>query len=100
MAESDELPELEESSVPVTIILTLATLYLYYPFWFIMRRKALNRLHTSENVGLAMLKPGVQNKNANKTIALHKKLDVFFMFRPSLRFVANLKSNFHYFGLS
>ena len=35
------------------MILTLVTLYFYYPFWFILRRKELNRLHSAEKVGIA-----------------------------------------------
>jgi len=47
-------PELEESSVLLTIILTFVTLYFYYPLWFIMRRRALNSLRSGEKLGGVM----------------------------------------------
>lgn len=52
--ESDAAPQLEESSVLLTIFLTFITLYFYYPLWFILRRKALNGLGSNEKIGLLM----------------------------------------------
>ena len=50
----DAAPQLEESSVLLTILLTFVTLYFYYPLWFILRRRALNSLRSSEKIGRVM----------------------------------------------
>ena len=45
MPPADARPaDLKRRSVPLMIVLTVATLGLYYPIWFLRRRAALNRL--------------------------------------------------------
>ena len=44
--------ELEESSVLLTILLTLITFWLYYPVWFLTRRAAINKLRSPQAIGL------------------------------------------------
>lgn len=54
-AVSEVGPKLKKRSVLLVFFLTLITLGLYYPIWFLARRKALNDLHSSEELGLGAL---------------------------------------------
>jgi len=47
-------PQLEKTSVVTVILLTVVSLGLYYPIWFLRRKSALNTLRSSEKLGSAM----------------------------------------------
>jgi hypothetical protein len=44
--------ELESRSVVLVVALTLITLGLYYPVWFMLRRSGINSLHSGEKLGV------------------------------------------------
>ncbi len=47
---ADDVPVLPQTSVALTVFLTLVTLYLYEPVWYLIRLPALNRLKTREKL--------------------------------------------------
>ena len=49
------IPELPKTSVLLMVFLTVITLGIYVPFWFLTRRKAINRLDSSEELSLGMI---------------------------------------------
>ncbi len=48
---NEDIERLEDSSLLTTVLLTLITAGIYLPVWFIMRRKSLNSLNSSDKLG-------------------------------------------------
>jgi hypothetical protein len=47
-------PQLEKANVAWLVVLTILTLGLYYPLWFVRRRSGINGLRSGEKLGLAI----------------------------------------------